>query len=69
MSPRLLPPWRPMSEFDPSRPAVLHDAVNDIEIEWSGDADEWRRVTLQHTENVISFDGYLIDRWREPVKH
>ena len=68
MSPRLLPPWRPMSEFDPSKPAILHDKLNDKEIEWSGDADEWRRCAVQHTESVISFDGYLIDRWREPVK-
>ena len=58
-----------MNEFDAGKPAILHDAVNDIEVEWSGDADEWRKVTVQHSESVVGYDGYLIDRWREHVKH
>ena len=72
MSPRLLPPWRPMKDFDPSKPAVIHNGLNDKEIEWSGGdgcRDDWLKSATQHIPGVIEWDGYLIDRWREPVKH
>ena len=26
--------WRPMSEFDPSKPALVHDRLNDKTIDW-----------------------------------
>lgn len=61
-----------MSEFDPSRPCILHDDMNDAEIQWSADSDHcahWHKYATEHTPGVVEWDGYLIDRWREPVKH
>jgi hypothetical protein len=26
--------WRPMAEFDPSEPAIVHDKLNDKTIDW-----------------------------------
>lgn len=70
--PHPLPPWRPMSEFDPAKAALLHDELNDNVFEWSGEADQcdhWHKYASWHTPSVMSWDGLLIDRWREPVKH
>lgn len=62
-------PWRPMSEFDPSKHCILHDELNEIEIEWSGeDPDAWHKYAVKHTESVMNWGGYLIDRWRELTK-
>lgn len=61
-----------MSEFDPSKPAILHDGVNDKEIGWLGGnecRDDWLKLSTGHSPGVIEWDGNLIDRWREPVKH
>lgn len=61
-----------MSEFDPARPCILHDDMNDGEIHWPGDGDHcahWHKHATEHTPGVIEWDGNLIDRWREPVKH
>jgi hypothetical protein len=71
--PRPNPPWRPMIEFDPSKPAILHDELNNLEYEWPGAGDRryehWRKYATWHTKSVMTWCGYLIDRWREPVKH
>ncbi len=57
---------RPMSEFDPAKPAILHDALNDQIITWTADKEDvehWREHAVPHAEGVIAWDGLLIDGW------
>jgi hypothetical protein len=62
------PELRPMSEFDPSEPAVLHDATNDKMIAWTGElAAEWQKWASPFEEGVMNWDGVLIDGWTEPL--
>lgn len=70
--PRPNPPWRPMSEFDPTKPAILHDELNDQAFEWSGAREQfshWQKYAKWHTESVITWCGHLFDRWREDTNH
>lgn len=56
---------RPMSEFDPSRPATVHDSLNDRMIEWQ---PEWVwsfRKHRAHADGVIEWDGLLLDGWQK----
>ena len=57
---------RPMSEFDPSEPATLHDRRNDRMIAWSP-AFEWefKRHARQHEPGVVVFEGLLLDGWKQ----
>jgi hypothetical protein len=58
------PELRPMSEFDPSQPAVLHDSLTNKIIPWTGeDQDRWRNRAKPHAEGVIAWEGHLIDGW------
>ena len=56
----------PMSEFDPSEPAFLHDAERNRAIPWSPD---FQRLFEQEARVVapglVSFDGLLLDGWTE----
>ena len=55
---------RPMDEFDPSEPAILHDCLNNSVITWTGDkGGEWKRYARQHAAGVMEFDGLLFDGW------
>ena len=55
---------RPMSKFDPSAPAMVHDRLNDRTFEWK---PEWRAAyekhAARHAPGVIEFDGLLLDGW------
>jgi hypothetical protein len=64
VSPRLL---KPMSDFDPSEPAIVHDRRNDRCIPWSP-AFEWefKRRAKQHAPGIIAFEGLLLDGWFAP---
>jgi hypothetical protein len=56
------PELHPMNGFDPSKPAILHDQLNDQIIPWTGeDAEHWRRYASPHAPGVIEWDGLLID--------
>ena len=52
-----------MSEFDPSRPAMVHDRLNDQMFEW--DPEEWRghyeRFAHDHARGIVEWDGLLLD--------
>jgi hypothetical protein len=56
--------FRPMAEFDPEQPALVHDRANDLIFEWS---PEWRENYKQyaklHEPGVVAFDGLLLDGW------
>jgi hypothetical protein len=58
-------PLRPMSEFDPSMPAMVHDQLNDT-FEWM--PEKWRehyeRYASEHAPGIVSWDGLLLDGWR-----
>jgi hypothetical protein len=49
---------RPMSEFDPTEPAMVHDALNDRSFAWSPDF-EWSfaKHAREQAPGVINFDG------------
>jgi hypothetical protein len=51
-------PFRPMNQFDPSQPALVHDRLNAKTFEWS---PEWRpsfeRYKREAGLGVVSWDG------------
>lgn len=62
------PPLKPMSSFDPSMPALLHDQLNDAMVPWTGEqAEHWRQHTSAYRGNMIEWDGSLYDGWCEPL--
>jgi hypothetical protein len=54
---------RPMSEFDPSQPAILHDrGTDDIET-WTGDAADYRETSIARPDGTIEWRGFVFDGW------
>jgi hypothetical protein len=56
---------RPMSEFDPTREAFVHDKVNDRVLRWE---PEWaahyqEHAITKHTGRV-GWDGLILDGWQ-----
>jgi hypothetical protein len=57
-----------MKVFDPSLPAMLHDRVNDLLVEWSPDTEAaYRKYATELEPGVVSFDGRTFDGWRPVV--
>ena len=57
---------RPFDTFDPTRPALVHDQLNDKIIRWNPEwASTWRDRS-DHAPGVVEWDGLLLDGW-EPV--
>ena len=58
------PAMRPMDEFDPSEPAILHDRLSNKIITWTGDKSrEWKQYATRHSVGIVEFEGYLFDGW------
>jgi hypothetical protein len=56
---------RPMSEFNPARPAVVHDGLNDRVIDWQPDwAAHYRDHAMFEPNGKIGWDGLILDGWR-----
>jgi hypothetical protein len=54
----------PMTDFDPSEPAILHDQVSDAIVTWSGEeADEFRRSSVVQPDGTVAWNGLLLDGW------
>jgi hypothetical protein len=54
---------RPMTTFDPSKAALLHESLNDDVMGWDPErADDWRRTSDSHPEGV-HWNGYIFDAW------
>lgn len=54
----------PMSTFDPDQPCRVHDALNNRFIDWNPDwANHYREDSDHHREDVIEWDGRLLDGW------
>jgi hypothetical protein len=58
-----------MEEFDPSKPALLHDGLNDEVIPWIVEeyAHRWKQMAEPHDESVILWNEVLLDGWCEPL--
>jgi hypothetical protein len=59
-----------MREFDPDRPARLHEVLNDKVITWrTGWSREWRRNAVTNgVDGSVSWYGLIFDGW-EPIGH
>ena len=56
----------PMSTFDPSTPAMVHDRLNDRTFEWKPEtmqANYEQYATPFGPPDVIAWDGLLLDGW------
>jgi hypothetical protein len=60
------PGWRPMSEFDPSKPALVHDKLNDQVIDWRPERHgaDYKAGHRDFGDGVIEWDGLLLDGWK-----
>lgn len=59
---------KPMNTFDPSKPALLHDQLNDDMVPWTGEElVGWQKYAKRRSDGVIEWDGCLIDGWCEPL--
>ena len=59
---------RPMADFDPGQPAVLHEQQHDRMIPWTGeDCEDWRKRAERRGEGIISYNGMLFDGWGNPL--
>jgi len=61
------PLFRPMSEFDPSEPALVHDLRHDRVLPWSPSfRRSYERTARELTPGVVDYDGLLLDGWMIP---
>jgi hypothetical protein len=59
-----------MSEFDSTRPAGVHDKLNDNTFEWEPRwAENYRQYADEFDPGVIEWDGRLLDGWRPVTTH
>ena len=58
---------RPMSEFDPSKRSMVHDALNDKMFEWEPEnyLKNYREHAEEDSEGIVAWDGLLLDGWYE----
>jgi hypothetical protein len=57
---------KPMRDFDPSQPAIVHDRLDGRTFEWSPEwFDEYHDYATEHGPGVMEFDGALLDGWME----
>lgn len=58
--------FKVMSGFDPSKPAELHDELNDRIFEWKPEwKPDWDKYATYGKDGIVEWDGLLIDGWRE----
>jgi hypothetical protein len=60
---------RPMNEFDPSKPAMVHDRLNDRTFEWAPEtmqANYEKYASPRGDGVIVEWDGLLLDGW-EPL--
>jgi hypothetical protein len=58
---------RPMSEFDPSKPALVHDRLSDRTFVWAPHmAKIYRQYAAPHAPGVIEFDGLGWPKSKKP---
>ena len=58
------PLCRPMSEFDPSEPALVHDRRRDRMLPWSPAFQRsYERTARELAPGVVDYDGLHLDGW------
>jgi hypothetical protein len=59
-----MPRLHPMSEFDPSKQSMVHDALNDNTFSWEPKKclENYRE---KESDDVVEWDGLLLDGWYE----
>ena len=57
-----------MNEFDPAKPATVHDRLNDRSFEWKPKTMQasYEKYASPRADGVIELDGLLLDGW-EPL--
>jgi hypothetical protein len=66
MSIKGIPPegLRPMSDFDPSQPAILHDVLTDKILTWDwARAEDFRNNAVTDQSGRVAWDGMILDGW------
>jgi hypothetical protein len=55
----------PMKEFDPTKPAMVHDRLNDRTFEWKPATMQanYGKYAEAFGPDVIEWDGLLLDGW------
>jgi hypothetical protein len=55
----------PMSTFNPSQPAILHDRKRDQIVTWTGEyAEAYRASSRVHEDDSVEWGGHVFDGWR-----
>ena len=57
-----MPDWRPMAEFDSSKPALVHDKLNDQVIDWQPERHgaDYQAGHHDFGDGVIEWGGRLL---------
>ena len=60
-----------MSEFDPTKPAMVHDQLNDQTFEWEPEKyrAHYERYAAPYGSGIIEWDGLLLDGWTPITRH
>jgi hypothetical protein len=62
--PNPAPSLRPMVDFDPSEPAILHDSRTDCIVTWTGeDIAAYREEAIARPDGTVEWNGYIFDGW------
>jgi len=62
----MTPLLRPMREFDPSEPALVHDRRRDRTLAWSPDfRRSFEREARESEPGIVEFEGLELDGWLE----
>ena len=58
--------WCPMAEFDPSKPALVHDKLNDKVIDWKPERYQrhYEAFATPFDPGVVEWNGLLLDGWK-----
>jgi hypothetical protein len=58
---------KPMSDFDPTQPAMVHDLLNDKTFQWNPDRhlESYRRHAVPDGPHMVAWEGLLLDGWTE----
>lgn len=55
---------RPMSEFDPTKRAMVHDAMSGMELAWQVEwAEHYEKNRVLEGRGLVGWDGLLLDGW------
>lgn len=58
------PGLRPMSSFDPTGPAILHDRKDDRIVTWTGEhAADFRQWSVPLEDGSVEWRGNIFDGW------